>query len=58
MIMSDEYERMMKKLGLFEVLSQHLTGGSEKDHEKPQSGYLASRLKKQTQYLLKTEQEY
>jgi hypothetical protein len=37
---NDELERMWKEavVALFKVLSRHLPGGSEENHEKPQSG--------------------
>jgi hypothetical protein len=37
---SDELERMWKEDGIasFEILSWHLSGGTEKNHTRPESG--------------------
>jgi hypothetical protein len=40
MIVNNELERMWKEvvMSLFEVLYRYLLGGTEENHEKPQSG--------------------
>jgi hypothetical protein len=43
MTVSNELERMWKEAVVVKVLSQHLPGGTEENHEKPQYEELVSR---------------